>query len=61
MDDQAQIPHIQSRWLREAKAAILLRDPVDALNDAEALVRFAQARLDAIFGENAVIPSQAVK
>jgi hypothetical protein len=42
------IDFTQSRWLRDAKTALLQRDPVDALNDAEALVRFAQKRLDAL-------------
>jgi len=37
---------VESVWLRAAKTALLQRDPVDALNDAEALVRFAQGRLD---------------
>ena len=36
----------ESLWLRNAKIALLQRDPVDGLNDAEALVRFAQGRLD---------------
>ena len=36
----------QSFWLRQAKVDALRRDPVDALNDAEALVRFAKARFD---------------
>lgn len=36
----------ESVWLRSAKIALLQRDPVDAVNDAEALVRFAQGRLD---------------
>lgn len=35
----------QSRWLRKAKAALLLRDPVDALNDVEALKVFLERRL----------------
>lgn len=42
------IDFTQSRWLRDAKTALLQRDPVDSLNDAEALVRFAQKRLDAL-------------
>lgn len=41
----------QSKWLRDAKASLLLRDPVDAVNDAEALAKFAQARLDALSRE----------
>lgn len=36
----------ESFWLRKAKLDVLQRDPVDAVNDAEALVRFAQGRLD---------------
>ena len=43
----------ESFWLRDAKAASLQRDPVDALNDAEALVRFAQKRLDQILPSDA--------
>jgi hypothetical protein len=43
-----EIDFTQSCWLRDAKTALLQRDPVDALNDAEALVRFAQKRLDAL-------------
>lgn len=41
-----EIDKTQSHWLRDAKTALLLRDPVDALNDAEALVRFSQHRLN---------------
>lgn len=48
MPHPSEIELTQSKWLREAKAALLLRDPVDALNDAESLVKFAQARLDAL-------------
>lgn len=47
-----EIEFTQSRWLREAKASILLRDPVDAVNDAEALMRFAQARLDELLASS---------
>jgi len=36
----------ESFWLRQAKLDLLQRDPVDALNDAEALARFAHGRLD---------------
>ena len=43
----------ESFWLRDAKVALLQRDPVDALNDAEALVRFAQGRLDQILPSDA--------
>ena len=35
----------KSRWLKQAEADLRGRDPVDALNDAEALVRFARRRL----------------
>lgn len=48
MTDPREIDLTQSNWLRRAKASLLLRDPVDAVNDAEALVKFAQARLDAL-------------
>lgn len=43
----------ESFWLRDAKVALLQRDPVDALNDAEALVRFAQGRLDQLLPPDA--------
>ena len=39
-------PKTESFWLRKAKLDLLQRDPVDAVNDAEALARFAQGRLD---------------
>lgn len=48
MSEPQHIEATQSHWLKDAKAASLLRDPVDALNDAEALVLFAQKRLDAL-------------
>lgn len=48
MTNPKHIDMTQSDWLRNAKAAALLRDPVDALHDAEALVNFAQKRLDAL-------------
>lgn len=48
MNKAEHIDMTQSNWLRNAKAAVLLRDPVDALHDAEALVNFAQKRLDAL-------------
>lgn len=41
--------HAESYWLKKAKIELLERDPVDALNDAEALAKFAQGRLDALF------------
>jgi hypothetical protein len=44
----AETSDTESFWLRKAKLDLLQRDPVDAVNDAEALVRFAQARLDAL-------------
>ena len=39
-------PKTESFWLRKAKLDLLRRDPVDAVNDAEALARFTQGRLD---------------
>ncbi len=48
MTNPKHIDMTQSDWLRSAKAAALLRDPVDALHDAEALVNFAQKRLNAL-------------
>ncbi len=44
----------ESYWLRDAKIALLHRDPVDALNDAEALARFARKRLDALLKPDSV-------
>lgn len=38
----------ESFWLRTAKIAALNRDPVDAVNDAEALLRFTENRLTAL-------------
>jgi hypothetical protein len=49
MPHPREIELTQSNWLREAKSALMQRDPVDALNDAEALMSFAQKRLDALF------------
>lgn len=43
----------ESFWLRDAKVALLQRDPVDGLSDAEALVRFAQVRLDQLLSPDA--------
>ena len=39
----------ESCWLRNAKADQLLRDPVDAINDTEALLQFLQFQFDASF------------
>lgn len=47
-----EIDTTQSSWLREAKFSLLQRDPVDALNDAEALLIFAQKRLDALLSQH---------
>ncbi len=44
----------ESYWLRDAKIALLHRDPVDVVNDAEALARFAQKRLDALLKPDGV-------
>ena len=41
----------ESNWLRIAKASLLDRDPVDALNDAEALLSFAQERLSNVLSQ----------
>lgn len=41
-----EVDRTQSKWLRDAKLALLNRDPVDAVNDVEALLKFAQNRLD---------------
>lgn len=37
-------------WLRDAMAALEKRDPVDALKDAETLLRLAQLRVTEILG-----------
>lgn len=42
----------QSNWLKRAKADLLMRDPVDAVNDVEALLLFAQQRFDALISKN---------
>lgn len=42
----SELPVTESFWLRKAKLDLVQRDPVDAENDAEALARFAQLRLD---------------
>ncbi len=44
----------ESYWLRDAKIALLHRDPVDAVNDAEALVQYARKRLDALLKPDSV-------
>ena len=43
------IESTQSKWLKDAKVALLQRDPVDALVDVEILLSFAQRRLAAVF------------
>lgn len=48
----AEIPDTESFWLHKARLDLLQRDPVDAVNEAEALGRFAQARLDALSKRN---------
>lgn len=47
-DDPNWLIATQSDWLKKAKIELLHRDPVDALRDAETLVRFAQRRLEAL-------------
>lgn len=42
----ADVLQTESRWLLQAKADLLLRDPVDAVNDAEALLYYAQHRFE---------------
>ncbi len=37
-------PYDQSDWLRDAWKTLQRRDPVDALNDADYLLRLAQQR-----------------
>lgn len=39
-----------SFWLKQALATALQRDPVDAVNDAEALAEVLRARADAVLG-----------
>lgn len=48
LDRLAQGDFAQSRWLTEAAKALLQRDPLDALADAEALVRALRADFDAL-------------
>lgn len=48
MSTRNEIDTTQSTWLRKAKSDAMLRDPVDMLNDAEALVTFSKKRLDAM-------------
>lgn len=40
-------------WLREAMSSLEKRDPIDALNDAEALALLAQLRAKEILGPSA--------
>lgn len=40
----------ESFWLRKAKVDLLQRDAADAVNEAEALLKFVQGRLDALIG-----------
>lgn len=51
MPDQREIDFTQSHWLRKAKAELMLRDPLDAVNDVEALLKFAEGNLQQIFSE----------
>lgn len=44
-----ELAETESSWLRRAKFDLLVRDPVDASNDAEALAKFARVRLDEMF------------
>ena len=46
------IASTQSNWLKQAKADLLMRDPVDAVNDVEVLLQFAQQRFDALLSKN---------
>lgn len=43
---RAELHYRDSFWLQNAKLDLLQRDPADAVKDAEALVGFAQRRLD---------------
>ncbi len=36
----------KSNWLKQAEVDLARRDPVDAVNDAEALLAICEARLD---------------
>lgn len=45
----ADILDTESFWLRQAKADLSRRDPLDALNDAEQLVKFATLNLKRMF------------
>lgn len=46
MKRAAELHYKESFWLQNAKLDLLQRDPADAVKDAEALVKFAQRRLD---------------
>ncbi|KIX16165.1 hypothetical protein [Paracoccus sp. 228] len=52
MPDPREVDFTQSHWLRKAKAELLLRDPVDAVNDVEALLKFVEANLRQILSEH---------
>ena len=41
----------ESDWLRQAKVDLIRRDPVDAFNDAEALLQFSADRIRELFPE----------
>ncbi|WP_175499419.1 hypothetical protein [Loktanella salsilacus] len=53
---------VKSFWLAQAKPDLLQRNSVDAANDADALARFAQGRLDALLrdaGASLPVPPQS--
>lgn len=47
-----------SFWLKQSLAAALQRDPVDAVNDAEALAGVLRARADAVLGTPSSVSTQ---
>ena len=48
----------ESYWLAQAKLDLLKRDPVDAANDADALARFAEGRLNELLRDAEKVGSQ---
>lgn len=52
MLDAREVDFAQSHWLKKAKAELMQRDPVDAVNDVEALLKFAEANLQRILSKH---------
>lgn len=56
MPDPREADFTQSHWLKKAKAELMLRDPVDAVNDVEALLRFVEANLQQLLSDHVQPP-----